>query len=133
MSKLFVILLMLFLHIVDDYYLQGILASMKQKSWWKANAPDEKYKNDYIMALVAHGFSWTFMVMLPIAVLMDFNPGAEFYILFVGNMVVHSVTDHMKANERLINLVADQTIHVIQILYTAIYFLCCYQGGLQWN
>ena len=35
MSKLFVLLAMVFCHIVDDYYLQAIgpLASMKQKSW----------------------------------------------------------------------------------------------------
>ena len=30
-AKLFVLLVMLFAHIVDDYYLQGVLASMKQK------------------------------------------------------------------------------------------------------
>ena len=29
------------MHIVDDYYLQGILAKMKQKSWWKEVAPFE--------------------------------------------------------------------------------------------
>ena len=38
---------MIFCHIVDDYYLQGWLASAKQKSWWETNAPDELYKNDY--------------------------------------------------------------------------------------
>ena len=34
MSKIFILLFMIMMHIVDDYYLQGILASMKQKSWW---------------------------------------------------------------------------------------------------
>lgn len=33
--KLFVLFSMFFLHIVDDYYLQGILAKMKQKSGGK--------------------------------------------------------------------------------------------------
>lgn len=33
--KLYLLLGMLFLHIVDDYYLQGWLASARQKSWWK--------------------------------------------------------------------------------------------------
>ena len=49
--KTILLLAMLFCHIVDDYYLQGWLASAKQKSWWKKNAPDKLYKNDYIMAL----------------------------------------------------------------------------------
>ena len=39
---------MIFCHIVDDYYLQGKLASMKQKSWWEKNAPDRLYKYDYL-------------------------------------------------------------------------------------
>ena len=35
MSKAFIILWMIFFHIVDDYYLQCWLASAKQKQWWK--------------------------------------------------------------------------------------------------
>ena len=61
---------MIFLHVVDDYYLQGILAQLKQKSWWEKNAPDPLYKNDYKVALVTHAFSWTFMIMLPITITM---------------------------------------------------------------
>lgn len=62
--KLFLLLGMLFLHLVDDYYLQGWLASAKQKSWWEKNSPDKLYSHDYIMALCEHAFSWTFMIML---------------------------------------------------------------------
>ena len=62
MEFLTVILLlsMIFCHIVDDYYLQGFLASAKQKSWWEKNLPNKLYKNDYIIALFEHAFSWTF-------------------------------------------------------------------------
>lgn len=54
MNKSFILLWMIFMHIVDDYRLQGILASMKQKSWWKEQ-PQYKpmYKRDYI-AVFAH-------------------------------------------------------------------------------
>lgn len=31
----------LFCHIVDDYYLQGILAQLKCREWWGKNYPDE--------------------------------------------------------------------------------------------
>jgi hypothetical protein len=41
MNNCFLLLLMIFLHIVDDYYLQGILASMKQKEWWHKTAPEK--------------------------------------------------------------------------------------------
>lgn len=68
MSKAFIVLWMIFFHIVDDYYLQGWLASAKQKKWWEENAPQPLYKYDYIWALLMHSFSWAFMIMLPIAV-----------------------------------------------------------------
>ena len=44
-----ILILMLFAHIVDDYYLQGWLASVKQKKWWEKNAPDKLYKFDYFI------------------------------------------------------------------------------------
>ena len=31
-----VFLLMILLHVIDDFHLQGILANMKQKEWWKS-------------------------------------------------------------------------------------------------
>lgn len=112
---------MVFLHIVDDYYLQGILASMKQKSWWEKNAPDPLYKNDYKIALIEHAFSWTFMIMLPITVLMVINNNilvVPWTVAFVVNWVIHGWTDHLKANVHNMSLVVDQVIHVCQIFAT---------------
>ena len=40
MRNIFIVLCMIFCHIVDDYYLQGWLASAKQKVFWKENAPE---------------------------------------------------------------------------------------------
>ena len=34
-SKILLLIGMIQLHIVDDYMLQGILASLKQKQWWE--------------------------------------------------------------------------------------------------
>lgn len=118
--RLFTILLMIFFHIVDDYYLQGILASMKQKSWWKQNAPSKLYEHDYIWALIMHSFSWAFMIMLPIACVQQFNIGFEFFILFVLNVAIHAFTDNAKANWKLINLWQDQFIHMLQIFVTSL-------------
>lgn len=111
---------MIFMHIVDDYYLQGILAKMKQKKWWKENAPQEKYKDDWIAALFAHAFSWTFMIMLPIAYALSFKVGILFKLIFFANAIVHGVTDHLKANCGKINLITDQSIHLLQISLTYI-------------
>lgn len=115
MSVLFVILSMIFCHVIADYNLQGWLASAKQKSYWEQNAPEKLYKYDYIMALIMHSISWTFMVMLPIAYIQKFNVDILFLILFIGNTIIHSIVDHMKANEKIINLWQDQFMHMIQI------------------
>ena len=119
---MFTLLSMIFCHIVDDYYLQGKLASFKQKSWWEEKAPDEMYKHDYIVALIMHSFSWAFMVMMPVAVSQEFQIGAVFAAIFIINTAVHAIVDHLKANKRKINLVTDQSIHISQIIVT---FLIC--------
>lgn len=120
MSKLFILVLMIFCHIVDDYCLQksGALAFMKQRSWWEKEAPEKKYRYDYLVALFMHSFSWAFMVMLPVAAYLGWNPPALFYILFTVNVLVHGIVDHTKANLLKINLIVDQTIHMVQIVVT---------------
>ena len=46
---------------------------MKQKKWWQENAPQKLYKYDYIVALIMHSMSWSFMIMLPIAIGVNFD------------------------------------------------------------
>ena len=121
MNDAFVLLLMIFCHIVDDYYLQGWLASAKQKKYWEENAPDKMYKHDYIWALIMHSFSWTFMIMLPVAFLMKFNVNLDFVMIFIWNVIIYAVTDDAKANRKKINLIQDQITHLMQITLT---FLC---------
>lgn len=123
MSKAFIVLWMIFFHIVDDYYLQGWLASAKQKKWWEDNAPQTLYKYDYIWALLMHSFSWAFMIMLPIAVTMSFNISWFFLVYFLLNVFVHALVDDLKANRKKINLWHDQLIHMSQIAVTAIVML----------
>ena len=49
---------MILLHVIDDFHLQGILASMKQKEWWKKQEGyKDLYKDDYITALMIHSIS----------------------------------------------------------------------------
>ena len=115
MSVLFVFLSMIFCHVIADYNLQGWLASAKQKDYWEQITPKELYKHDYIMALIMHSISWTFMVMLPIAYVRKFSVGIMFLIVFIGNVIIHCIIDHMKANKKIINLWQDQLMHMIQI------------------
>lgn len=111
---LFILLSMIFFHIVDDYTLQGIMKSLKQKQWWKDNASDSLYKYDYIMALLMHSFSWTFMIMIPISIAAMIYYTFRWNVLaYIINMIIHAIVDDLKANKRKINLITDQTIHLI--------------------
>ena len=124
MYKILLLLTMIFLHIVDDYYLQGWLASAKQKSWWEKNAPDRLYKYDYIMALFMHSFSWTFIIMLiptiySLIVASNINIVTwAILVFFILNLCLHMITDDKKANRKEINLIQDQLVHLSQILFT---------------
>lgn len=121
MKYILILLSMVFCHIVDDYYLQGWLASAKQKKWWEKNALDELYKNDYKMALFMHAFSWSFMIMLPLVAYayisgLTLKIGTVFW--YIINLAIHSYVDNLKVNKGKINLIQDQIIHLIQIAVT---------------
>ena len=119
MNNVFIILCMIFCHVIADYNLQGWLASAKQKSYWEKNVPDEMYKHDYICALIMHSFSWTFMIMLPLMYVVGFKVDSFLLFLFVSNVLLHAITDDFKANKKVLNLWQDQSIHMYQIVITA--------------
>ena len=117
-----ILMLMFFAHIVDDYYLQGWLASAKQKKWWEQNAPDKLYRFDYIMALVCHSFSWSFMIMLPWIIYA--GSSLNFALIAIPvNVIIHAIVDDLKANKHKLNLIQDQLIHLAQIVVT---FIACF-------
>ena len=140
-----VLLIMLLLHIIDDFVMQSaFLCNGKQKEWWYTvgafNDDNgnynwrkfELYKNDYKMCLVMHGISWSVMIMLPFIynVFNTYGMTFEWHSIvllatFVANVFVHSYVDDFKANKFKINLVTDQLIHVGQILSTWIIMLLC--------
>ena len=121
--KLYLLLGMIFLHIIDDFTLQGILAQMKQKKWWETAVDSSEldmYKYDYIAALIIHSFSWTFMIML-IPFLYGIITGQLhlfYFFVFFMNLFIHAHIDDLKANRKIINLCTDQFVHVVQIIVT---------------
>lgn len=119
-EKLFTLCAMIFMHILDDYKLQGMLSNLKQETWWKENYPNKLYKYDYIIALITHSFSWSFMILLPVTLYMGIK---EFNIIVVLiNLIIHAIVDDLKANKLKINLIQDQLIHIIQIIITWLYY-----------
>lgn len=114
---IFTLFCMIMMHIIDDYYMQGILASMKQKDWWKKQESySDKYKYDYIIALIMHAFSWSFMTLLPFLVIG--LPWIFLVFALVINAAIHAFVDDLKANQKKINLVQDQSIHIGQLFIT---------------
>jgi len=119
---------MFFLHIVDDYYLQGCLAKMKQKDFWKEYVEkDKQYRYDYIMALFMHGFSWSFMIHIPIIVLYfvyNITELSNFIAISIFiNAIIHAIVDNLKCNKFKINLMEDQEIHILQIIIVFFTFI----------
>lgn len=127
---LYILLWMIFCHVVADYNLQGFLATMKQKDYWQEESikkgidfNNSIYKHDYKVALFMHSFAWSFMIMLPILIATTYtiNP-VVFLGIFAINLVTHYIVDDLKANYKLINLCQDQCFHLIQIFVTWLAF-----------
>ncbi len=101
------------------------MSELKQKKFWQENAPNKLYRYDWLIALIEHGFSWTFMIMLPITYSMIQSTQSvnivTYIIVFVINTIIHSVVDDLKCNRFKINLLIDQGIHIIQVIVTWIY------------
>lgn len=112
-----IFLAMLFLHILADFNLQGVLAKMKQRRWW---AKRDGGKYDYIAALIIHGYSWSFVVHIPLALLI-FLLEISLHIPTLAMSIIvhaalHAIIDHEKANSRWFNLTEDQIFHVVQLV-----------------
>ena len=122
--KIALLVFMFFAHIVDDYYLQGWLASAKQKEWWEKNNPNKPnklYRFDYLMALFCHSLSWSIMITIPLIIHSNFDL-QWFWFSIPINLTIHFVVDDLKANKHIINLIIDQSIHFLQILVTWIIY-----------
>lgn len=80
------------------------------------------YRHDYIVALIAHAFSWSFMITVPTLLISD-----KYFVMcifMIVNTIMHAYVDNAKVNERCINLIVDQLCHMSQIigLWVAILF-----------
>lgn len=119
-----ILFLMILLHIIDDFVLQPIcLSKLKQKSYWineckKLNLDFEKYKTDYITALIIHGLSWAIMTHLPLFFLTEVDD-VWISLSVVINAAIHAYIDNLKANKMCINLDTDQGLHLMQIMVSS--------------
>ena len=115
MSAILLLVLMVALHTIEDFHVQGIMAQMKQRSWWVNNAPSPKYRYDHLPVILLHGLEWAVFVSLPLMWASDWSLPDWFCALIAAMGLVHSVIDHLKANMLKINLVQGQALHMVQI------------------
>lgn len=128
-SKMFVILMLL--HLLADFPLQTIgnpsIANLKCRDWWLDYFKGDKkalepYKDDYKVMLIIHGFIWSAITFFPMwTTAQALIPMAA---LLLGNTIIHAYIDNAKANWRCLSLVADQSLHVLQIIMALIVWRC---------
>lgn len=118
MNNGILLLLILFLHVYADFNMQGIMADMKQKEWWKKYP--QKYQFDYVMPLIGHAFQWAFMVHVPeiIYIVMTNSSGLEIYccMSIIFHTILHAWIDTLKANDHKTTLIQDQFYHLLQLI-----------------
>jgi hypothetical protein len=118
------ILLTILAHLVADFTLQGWFCKGKQELRWIAECKKHgvdfsKYRYDYIVALILHSLYWSIAILIP-AMFMYNLPNKMIVLLMFFNTFLHFMTDDLKANRMVLNLVQDQISHFIQIAVTLI-------------
>lgn len=120
MNNGILLLLIIFLHVVADFNMQGVMADLKQKDFWKKY--DKKYQFDYVMPLIGHAFQWSFTIHLPviIAAVATQKDCLELYacMSIVFHTILHAWIDTLKANDHKTTLIQDQFYHMLQIILT---------------
>lgn len=142
--KIFILIAMILLHIVEDFHLQGILANMKQKSWWDKQIIDfppkkaNKYRKDYIISLIIHSLENSIFITLPIIIndlyyTFTVNKDNSLWITWMIyiwlNSYYHYLIDDLKCNKMKINLIIDQLLHLVMIVFI---WLCHWNYLGQW-
>ena len=79
MKYIILFFVMFWLHLIDDFHLQGLLGNLKQKSWWEKNYPNKLYKDDW-------EFAYTVVDNFIIFLLRKW-----IFVCFVGICVVYSI------------------------------------------
>lgn len=119
--KIFVLWLMIFMHIIGDWILQtDKMADLKQKKTWEKFGT--RYKYDYMVVLILHSLCWSFCIIAPLLIIQRNTILLSVWIII--NTYIHSIIDNEKANKFSINLLADQLLHLIQIIVTW-FIICC--------
>lgn len=109
-----VLLLMVAMHVIEDFHLQGRMADMKQRAWWSQYP--ERYSRDWMPVILLHGMEWSVLVSLPLLLLTGLDAGWWFAAMVAVNGLVHAGVDHLKANSLRIDLIQDQTVHMVQMV-----------------
>ena len=116
LGEYFVLLvMMIFAHLIADYTLQGWLAQAKCKDYWADKG--DKFKHDYIPALVCHSLMWSIAILIPALFMLE-DDGLFVVSFIIPNTIIHCIVDDLKANSKSINLWQDQLLHFAQILVT---------------
>ena len=112
--KLFILFLVIFCHIIADFHVQTeFMAKYKQKKEWEPYG--SLYKYDWIPMLIIHSFSWSFVTFIS---LIFFMPLTAWCAVILINTIIHFIVDDLKCNKLKINLIADQSLHIAQIMLT---------------
>ena len=138
MKYIILFFVMFWLHLIDDFRLQGLIGNLKQKSWWEKNYRNKLYKDDWEFALFEHSFSWSFTTHIPLLIISLYSYYANRYLYalwlyvwcIVFNTLLHMIIDNSKANKQEISLSTDQIFHIAQIVISFMMYSFLNLGNL---
>ena len=104
------------MHCIGDYTLQGdFLSAAKRKSFWINKINEKTNSLEHYIILFIHAYIWAFCITLP---LFNLISSSKLILSIIINCILHMYIDNLKANRKVITLLTDQLLHLLQIIVT---------------
>lgn len=127
MKIIFILMVMIFIHFLYETVSTNYLYKFKDMSSWNNK---KMYKNDYICFIITDAYLWSFIILLPIIINIDYQITWASVMGLILNGILRSLIEELRINKKLINNITSQLCYIFQIVITEGVYIFIYRDCL---
>ena len=108
-----ILIMMMFCHVVEDFYLEGCLA-------WMNTELRALQQKDYKIVLMMQSLSWTCCIFIPIIYHIGhcgwMYEEVPFLVTFVLDWIIQAIVTSLKYHKGVISLAQKQIVNILQVV-----------------
>ncbi len=90
--------IMLFMHIIAEYFPLNTLKKLCDKIWWTANYPNKLSQNEWYIAIFIYSYFWAFMIQIPVLYQLWGIITVKFVLILICNTIIRAVVKNFEIN-----------------------------------